>query len=89
MIHASLIGLAVRDPDSMDLIYAANTSVVLPQGKLNHLFHCVDYIRQGILCRADTTLESRSESNHEHIDGYNVPHQCRRWVSFHLIPMRD
>ena len=65
----------------MSELYVANTSATLPTHKLVHLFHCVDYLRQNILCQADTTLEWQSESNSELIDGYGPPHQCRNWVS--------
>lgn len=81
MIRNALVGLMTRDEGTMSELYVANTSVELPKGKLAHLFHCVDYLKQNILCQADTTLEWRSESNPEHVDGYGIPHQCRDWVS--------
>ena len=81
MIRNALVGLMTRDEGTMSELYVANTSVELPKGRLAHLFHCVDYLKQNILCEADTTLEWRSESNPEHVDGYGIPHQCRDWVS--------
>ncbi|MCJ1329549.1 hypothetical protein MMC10_006229 [Thelotrema lepadinum] len=79
LIHKSLIGIATRNATYMEEIHATNTSVELPNGKLNHLFHCVDYLRQNIMCKADTTLEWNTVADSEHIDGYGIPHQCRNW----------
>ena len=81
MIHENIVLIATRDQETMDEIHAANTSVTLEEGRLNHLLHCIGYLRQNIMCRADTSLEWRSEANHKHIDGYGIPHQCRNWVS--------
>lgn len=54
---------------------------------VNHMFHCMDYLRQTILCNADLTIEWEALTVKErlptgHIDGYGVTHQCRDWVSF-------
>lgn len=81
MMREGFFGLVTRDKDYMDDLYAPNSSVSLPQGNLFHIFHCFDYLRQTILCRADTTIESRSLTNPVHIDGYGPPHTCRKWVS--------
>ena len=48
--------------------------------------HCMDYIRQLIMCRADMTVEWAAPypdtlGNKDHIDGYGVPHTCTKWVS--------
>lgn len=54
---------------------------------INHMFHCMDYLRQTILCNADLTVEWEALTVKErlptgHIDGYGITHQCRDWVSF-------
>jgi hypothetical protein len=55
---------------------------------VNHMFHCMDYLRQTILCNADLTVEweALTEGKEKlptgHIDGYGVTHQCRDWVGF-------
>lgn len=54
---------------------------------VNHMFHCMDYLRQTILCNADLTIEWEALTVKErlptgHIDGYGVTHQCRDWVGF-------
>ena len=49
-----------------------------------HLAHCFDYLRQGLMCNADMSLEwPRTEEDGRRfaVDGWNVPHQCVDWVS--------
>lgn len=52
---------------------------------LEHAFHCVDYLRQNIMCNGDTTVDREAQdvdqNGHSgHINGYGVPRQCRNWV---------
>ena len=42
----------------------------------NHTLHCFAYLRQSIMCAADTALEPYREE-HSGADGYESPHQCR------------
>ena len=51
-----------------------------------HIVHCLDYVRQGILCAGDTTLEEfKAVKDAEgvvvsyFIDGMGARHQCRDW----------
>ncbi|OJJ48982.1 hypothetical protein ASPZODRAFT_139933 [Penicilliopsis zonata CBS 506.65] len=47
-----------------------------------HLNHCMDYLRQAIICAADTTLEKARAENgtlQQATDGWEVIHQCRDW----------
>jgi hypothetical protein len=50
-----------------------------------HLDHCLDYIRESLMCNGDTTIEtpSRIERKGDHfvggVDGANVVHSCRDW----------
>ena len=46
------------------------------QEKLGHTAHCIEYLRQGILCSADTTLEGETGSYSESI-GWGQKHVCR------------
>ncbi|RKO87144.1 hypothetical protein BDK51DRAFT_8317, partial [Blyttiomyces helicus] len=50
----------------------------------DHTEHCFHYLRQGILCAADTTIEwggSGMESGEEIIaTGENTTHVCRDWT---------
>ncbi|TFK69892.1 hypothetical protein BDN72DRAFT_839799 [Pluteus cervinus] len=50
----------------------------------DHIAHCFQYLRQGILCAADTTLEwggpGRELSSGEIVaTGDNIVHKCRDW----------
>jgi hypothetical protein len=38
----------------------------------HHTAHCFDYIRQGIICGADTNLEGKTEAG----PGEGSPHEC-------------
>ncbi|EMD84701.1 hypothetical protein COCC4DRAFT_77040 [Bipolaris maydis ATCC 48331] len=44
-----------------------------------HLGHCFDFLRQGILCAADSTLEPLGPGYTE-TDGTGVSHQCYDWT---------
>lgn len=47
-----------------------------------HIAHCFDYIRQAIMCAADTALEGQETTFPEGIggtDGWNVRHVCKRY----------
>ena len=41
-----------------------------------HTMHCFAYLRQSIMCAADTALEPY-KAEHNGVDGYGSPHQCR------------
>jgi hypothetical protein len=50
--------------------------------ELEHTQHCFDYLRQGIMCAGDMTVEWASKPNSSDINGLNIPHgQCKSWVS--------
>ncbi|KAF1736526.1 hypothetical protein CRV24_002132 [Beauveria bassiana] len=43
-----------------------------------HLGHCLDYMRQTVLCYADGTLEPPEPSDHGlGIEGYNITRHCK------------
>lgn len=47
-----------------------------------HEYHCIDYIRQSIMCSADTTLdfaELQPDGRRKGFSGANSTHQCRDW----------
>ncbi|EGX95202.1 hypothetical protein CCM_03474 [Cordyceps militaris CM01] len=51
-----------------------------------HAYHCLNYLRQGVLCAADTTLEyghpvwNKEKTSMEYdFAGNGVVHQCRNW----------
>jgi hypothetical protein len=46
----------------------------------DHIYHCIDYIRQAIMCCGDTTLEKARNVDGKAVrgvDGWGVEHQCR------------
>ncbi|KAK7708892.1 hypothetical protein SLS64_006372 [Diaporthe eres] len=47
-----------------------------------HEYHCIDYIRQSIMCSADTTLdfaELQPDGRRKGFSGANSTHQCTDW----------
>lgn len=48
---------------------------------LRHVGHCFDYIRQGIMCAGDMSLEGGAAPDRVVVDGMETPHRCRSWVS--------
>lgn len=52
----------------------------------DHMTHCLDFVRQALMCAGDMTLEwpdfvKDDVGNAVRVDGQNIPHQCRSWVS--------
>ncbi|KXT02580.1 hypothetical protein AC578_10670 [Pseudocercospora eumusae] len=48
----------------------------------DHVQHCFDYLRQGLMCAGDMTLEwPRTEDDGRRfaVDGWHVEHQCKSW----------
>jgi hypothetical protein len=45
-------------------------------GSLHHVFHCMDYLRQSIMCLADATLEHIDERG---APGWGDTHRCGNW----------
>ena len=47
-----------------------------------HEEHCFDYLRQGLMCAADTTIEHpqvEHDGRRRFTDGWGVIHQCKDW----------
>jgi len=43
-----------------------------------HIRHCIDLIRQSLMCNADTTIEVKDEKING-VRGFGTEHQCRDW----------
>ena len=43
-----------------------------------HVRHCIDLLRQSLMCQADTTVEVKDEKAGG-VHGFGVEHQCRDW----------
>ena len=58
---------------------------------LVHATHCLNYLRQNILCAADLTLESTyvrtfaDGSQHLGVSGDGAVHDCKNWVEVREI----
>ena len=49
-------------------------------GELGHTHHCLNYLRQTILCSADVTLEPETPEGSQDVgEGLAVTHVCRDW----------
>jgi hypothetical protein len=47
-----------------------------------HLHHCFDYLRQGLMCNGDMSMEwPRTEEDGRRfvVDGWDIPHECKSW----------
>lgn len=57
---------------------------MLASSQGEHVSHCIDYIRQGIMCSGDMAMEwPRTEADgvtRVAVDGWGVPHECKSWV---------
>ena len=71
----------------IDGVMANDTKVYQKAEKLaksEHVNHCFDYIRQGIMCAGDMSIEwPRVEPDGRRfaVDGWGIPHECKSWVS--------
>ena len=43
-----------------------------------HIRHCIDLIRQSLMCNADTTIEVKDEEING-VRGFGTLHQCKNW----------
>ena len=57
-------------------------NMTLDEHKLKHNDHCFNYLRNAVMCAADTTLEPREEEEGSKgvIPGEGVAHTCRDWT---------
>ncbi|KAJ6474136.1 hypothetical protein C8R45DRAFT_835066, partial [Mycena sanguinolenta] len=60
----------------MHCLQALRNTIV--QGEVNaHTSHCLNYLRQSVLCASDITLETLNQGNAT--DGLGFVHVCRDW----------
>jgi len=43
-----------------------------------HTRHCIDFLRQMLMCNADVTIE-RNDPGIGGIRGFGINHQCKKW----------
>lgn len=71
------------DRKSLLQTWPANVTSPTYQQAINgvwHYAHCFDYLRQGIQCSADMSLEFVSHNTGlAVVDGLDYPHECKAW----------
>lgn len=63
----------------MDLAHNRSATAL---ADLHHAGHCFSYIRQGIMCAGDSTLElpdKHPEPGMSPLRGWDIKHSCRNW----------
>lgn len=67
---------------SMDLVPGVDQTP--EEERLWHLAHCFGYLRETIVCNMDMTIEypTLKGPNEGVVNGYEIPHQCKKRVSF-------
>lgn len=43
-----------------------------------HVRHCIDFLRQSLMCHADTTFEMKDEALNG-VRGFGTEHRCKDW----------
>ncbi|KAI1339687.1 hypothetical protein F5Y15DRAFT_381724, partial [Xylariaceae sp. FL0016] len=71
----------------MGRIYAgitANTTEGLPEDYHEHFLHCIDYLRQGVMCSGDMAMELHDPSDADDLGpkdgGWNGLHVCKDYT---------
>lgn len=84
-------------PKWFALLGDQDPTVELPKGKPSHLspaaaIHCFDFLRQALMCSADTTIELAryrgSDGKVRTAHGWGIEHQCKDWDSIWEWTMR-
>ncbi|KAK3688795.1 hypothetical protein B0T22DRAFT_460245 [Podospora appendiculata] len=71
MLHLSFVHLAFERSEAAEVGGQA-------QYEVRHVEHCFDYLRQGLTCAGDSTLEG-PDPGMASLTGYGVTHRCRAW----------
>jgi hypothetical protein len=54
----------------------------------SHVDHCFDYIRQGIMCAGDLSLEHSLVPDEFGFNGWGTAHKCADWETMWHIAMK-
>ena len=64
---------------------SSNTQPFTRHGSSGHFTHCIDYLRQSIMCAADMTIEPAlvgEDGSRTGVDGWGITHHnCKNWHS--------
>ena len=86
-LHLAFVGLqnasssSVPDPkynSRKGKVDGQDTSKNKEEMSLMHAEHCFAYLKQGVMCAGDTTLEG-PDNDSRGLQGWGVVHQCRMW----------
>jgi len=76
--HRRFVPAAFHSLHCLQMIRAAfDTPIIQGDALWTHVPHCANYVRQSILCHADSTLEEVNPIGYEH--GVGVLHMCKDW----------
>lgn len=56
----------------------ANERRALPEHSLGHIRHCIDLLRQSLMCNADLTVELK-DAQLGGVTGFGTQHRCTDW----------
>ena len=45
---------------------------------MDHVLHCIEFLRQSVMCHADTTIEAKDPRYHG-VVGFGIAHSCKNW----------
>lgn len=85
-LHLFTLGFAIAGNNTQEVV----DILLTPQA--DHVYHCLDYLRQAISCAGDMTLEwPREEADGRRfaVDGWGIEHQCVDWVSWRGMRSMD
>ncbi|XXH05723.1 hypothetical protein Hte_012159 [Hypoxylon texense] len=69
-----------------DVFWANVNAKAVEEVEVKHVNHCFDYIRQGIMCAGDMSIEgaakmAEGESHVDRVNGYGGRHECKNYQS--------
>ena len=79
-----------------NVIHTLSEGIIHQKDLLSHVEHCLDYVRQALMCAADTTVEwpafVREDANgtvQSGTDGNGIQHKCRDWDAVVNFALRE
>ena len=62
--------------------HSMNSNGTMSEHDNEHMDHCIEYMRQSVICNADLALETSYETNkgHRYVTGWETTHVCNDWT---------
>lgn len=57
---------------------------MMEENGMAHVRHCIDLLRQSLMCLADTTVEVKDDARGG-VRGFGVEHQCGDWEELGVL----